>query len=63
MGNIIENKAGFLQTIRPKETLIKIFEIICKVCFFVIASANCCSILLQDKKLVKCYVLMSTSHY
>jgi hypothetical protein len=38
-------------------------KIICKVCFFVIASANCYSILLQDKELVKCYVIVPTNHY
>jgi sulfatase maturation enzyme AslB (radical SAM superfamily) len=41
----------------------KFFQITCNVCFFVIARANCYSILLQYKELVKCYVLMSTSHY
>jgi inositol transport system ATP-binding protein len=47
----------------PKKEADDLFEIICNGCFFVIASANCYSILLQYKELVKCYVLMPTSHY
>jgi hypothetical protein len=53
----------YIYTIGQNTTDEEFFKIICNVCFLVIASANCYSILLQYKELVKCYVLMLTSHY
>jgi protein tyrosine/serine phosphatase len=62
---VIRNLFGTIKggLINTDDDLQYLSKIICKACFFVIASANCCSILLQYKELVKCYVLMPTSHY